>query len=285
MFAVLSAFIVTGSTCSAQTLEEEARNYYQLGNLYYQQGKYRDAQEQYQKALEMLKDKEQILLTRQRDAGASAAQQKPAAIESAKPAPGTERKFAEYLIGEEDVLAIAVWQNEDLNQEAIVRPDGMISFPLIGDIRAAGLSIPQLDLEITERLKEFIKLPEVSISLRKVGGSKVIVLGEISRPGVYNVAGTKTILEAIGQAGGFTPNAVPSSVVLIRGGFKDPKAERINLSKALKGRDVNKQNVVLQATDIVFVPKKFIANLNYFLSQVVEPLAQGVYMHKTIDDW
>jgi hypothetical protein len=70
---------------------------------------------------------------------------------------------------------------------------------------------------------------------------------------------------------------VPSSVVLIRGGFDQPQPQRINLSKALEGREVLRQNVVLQSEDIIFVPKKFIADLNYFLSQILDPISKGAY--------
>jgi polysaccharide export outer membrane protein len=156
-----------------------------------------------------------------------------------------------------------------------VRPDGRVSFPLIGDVQATGLTITELDADITERLKEFIRHPEVSISIRKIGGQRVLILGEVMSPGIYSVKGAKTALEAVGLAGGFTRDSVPSSTVLIRGGFQKPDAKRINLSKALKG-DL-RENASLQPEDILFVPKKFIANLNYFLNQVIGPLAQGAY--------
>jgi len=160
-----------------------------------------------------------------------------------------------------------------------VRPDGKVSFPLIGDVQAVGSTISQLDREITERLKEYVKSPEVSISIKKLGGKKVILLGEVGKAGVYSVTGAHTLLEAIGLAGGFSKDAVPSSVVLIRGGFVHPKPRRLNLSRALAG-DLS-QNIALQSEDIIFVPKKFIADLNYFLSQIIEPLAQGALVYET----
>jgi protein involved in polysaccharide export with SLBB domain len=92
------------------------------------------------------------------------------------------------------------------------------------------------------------------------------------------MSGQKTLLEAIGMAGGFTRDAIASSIVLIRGGLSNPRAERINLSKALKGKDFIKQNIVLQAEDVVFVPKKFIADVSYFLGQIVDPLSKGAYI-------
>jgi len=181
------------------------------------------------------------------------------------------------------VLYIAVWQNPDLTQDVIVRPDGMISFPLIGDVQATGLTITQLDAVVTEKLKEFIKFPEVSVSIKKIGGTRVIILGQITTPGVFSVVGKKSIMEAVGMAGGFTRDAVPSSTILIRGGFNGPSAQRINLSLVFKG-DLSK-NIVLQSQDIIFIPRKFISDVNYFLSQILDPISKGVYANKELSSW
>jgi polysaccharide export outer membrane protein len=257
----------------AQDYKVEARKHYQIGNFYYQQGRYKEAKEEFKKALDLLNKQEEVI----------------SRVEVVQPEivvaqPEAEEPLVEYVIGSGDVLYIFVWQNPDLNQEVIVRPDGMVSFPLVGDIPAVGLTITQFDQELTDRLKEYVKYPEVSISIKKLGGRKVIVLGQVKSPGVYSVTGARTILEAIGLAGGFTRDAVSSSVVLIRGGFQTPQAQRINLSKAIKIGDPN-QNVALESEDIVFVPKKFIANLNYFLSQILDPISKGVYTSKAIMTW
>ncbi|MCM8780982.1 MAG: polysaccharide biosynthesis/export family protein [Candidatus Omnitrophica bacterium] len=252
--------------------KEKAKEHYLRGNIYYQQGKYKEAQEEFQKALEILSQKQEL----QQELQAEVVVEKIAPEQRgvAKP-PEPTRPQLEYVLGEEDILRISVWQNPDLDQEVIVRPDGKVSFPLIGDVVAVGLTITELDQQITERLKEYIRSPEVSISLKKLGGKKVIVLGEVARPGVYSVTGARTVLEAVGLAGGFTKDAVASSVILIRGGFQSPQAQRLNLTKALVGD--TRQNIPLQSEDIIFIPKKFIANINYFLSQVLDPLSKGAY--------
>ena len=265
----LIAISTIGSVYS-QDIKEEAEKHYQIGNFYYQQGRYKEANEEFQKALDLLSQEEvveeELVLPK----------------EEALVLP--EEPSVEYIIGEGDILSISVWQNPDLDQEAIVRPDGRISFSLVGDIQASGLSITQLDNELTERLKEYIKYPEVSISIRKLGGKKVIVLGQVRSPGVYSVSGARTILEAIGLAGGFTEHAISSSVVLIRGGFQTPEAKRINLTRAIDRGDIS-QNISLESEDIVFVPKKFIANLNYFLKQILDPISRGIYTAREIRDW
>jgi polysaccharide biosynthesis/export protein len=280
--------LVTPGLINAADDAEQAKDYYRLGNIYYQQGRYQEAEEQYQKAMDSMKTN---------DLTAAAAQEKhqpvvknqsstlpyqpaPAAVpaQQVKPA-GT----VEYVIGDEDVLYIAVWQNPDLTQDVIVRPDGMISFPLIGDVQATGLTITQLDTVVTDKLKEFIKYPEVSISIRKIGGSRVIILGQVTTPGVYSVSGKRSIMEAVGMAGGFTRDAIPSSTILIRGGFSGPSAQRINLSQVFKG-DLSK-NITLQSQDIIFIPRKFISDLNYFLSQILDPISKGAYTNRELRSW
>ncbi|RJO64476.1 MAG: hypothetical protein C4540_04120 [Candidatus Omnitrophota bacterium] len=278
-------------------LKEEIRQHYESGNSLYEQGKYKEAQEEFDKALQLLGEsrsgaasgatgreitgKKATIESTQKQVIKAGVGKKSAPSQKTAPLEKKAQKRPEYLIGPGDILQISVWQNKDLDQEVIVRPDGKISFPLVGDADAEGFTITELDTMLTEKLKEYVRYPEVSISLRKMGGQKVIVLGEVSSPGVYGVSGTRTALEAVGLAGGFTKDAVPSGAVLIRGGFTSPEAKRVNLSRALKG-DLS-QNLVLTADDIVFIPKKFIANLNYFLNQVLDPISRGVYISKEIN--
>lgn len=245
--------------------QEQAKAHYAKGKSYYAQGRYKEAQEEFKKALALDIDEE----APSSKGTEIAAQKEPETLVKAQKSSG-------YLIGEEDTLYISVWQNKDLDQEVVVRPDGMISFPLVGDIPAAGRAISQVDDELTERLKEYVKYPDVSISVKKLGGKKVMVLGEVFSPGVYTVTGKSTLLEAIALAKGFTSSAVVSSVIVIRGGFKKPKGIRINLNRAIMKADMS-QNIVLRPEDIVYVPKKFIADVNYFVSQLIGPITQGVY--------
>ena len=193
-------------------------------------------------------------------------------------------KIFEYRIGEADVLYIAVWREEDLSQEVIVRPDGKISFLLAGDVPAAGLTFPQLKEELIQRLKSYIRYPVVSVSLKKLGGRKVIVLGAVNHPGVYSVTGKNTILEAISLAGGFTPDAVASSTIHIEGGLQSPKGRKLNLTRAINGADMS-QNVVLEAEDIIYIPRTFIADVSRVLTQILGPISQGVYSSRTLHKW
>jgi polysaccharide biosynthesis/export protein len=269
-----------------QDTKEDAETYYKLGQTYYDQGRYKEAEELFQKSVNILsrvqenKEKQtpQPVKTPVQEARAETPAVRVPALPSAQFA--SQPVKLEYLIGEEDVLHISVWQNQDLDTEAVVRPDGMISVPLVGDITATGLSITQLSRDVTQRLAEFVREPQVSVSIRKIGGKRVIVLGQVVTPGVINVGGAMRVMDAIGMSGGFTRDAVPSSTVVIRGGFDGAKARKLNLSKVFKG-DLA-ENIALQSQDIIFVPRKLISDVNYFLEQVLQPLSQGVYTAKEL---
>jgi polysaccharide export outer membrane protein len=185
----------------------------------------------------------------------------------------------DYIIGPGDTLSVSVWENSDLDKEVIVRPDGKISFPLIDDAVAAGLAIPQLRGVITAKLSEFIRYPQVVVSLRAIGGNKIIVLGEVGHPGVFSLSEQKSVLEAVALAGGFTKDAVLDSVIVIKGGLKNPQAMRVNLTKALIRANM-KENVLLVSQDIVYVPRRFIANLSYFLNQILDPISKGASIYQ-----
>jgi polysaccharide export outer membrane protein len=160
----------------------------------------------------------------------------------------------------------------------------MISFPLAGEVKAGGRTIEALRKELTEELKEFIKYPQVSVTVKSLGGKRVIVLGEVMSPGIYALTGEQTTLEAIGMAKGFTEHAVPSSVMLIQGGVENPQAKRLNLTKALDKADIS-DNVLMGEGDMVYVPRKFIRNANYFATQVLEPLYRAAFIAREVDDF
>lgn len=255
----------------AQGEQKQAQQHYDRGNVYYEEGRYREAEQEYRKALELLKSrKEAAPVTPQAEPVRAPAQ--------------TTSAVAEYTVSVDDELKISVWQNPDLDQEVAVRPDGRISLPLIGDLVAEGLTISRLDEEITGRLSEFVRNPQVSVLIKKMGGSRVVVLGEVNTPGIYNVTRARTVFEAIALAEGPTNHAVLSSVILVRNVLTQPTAQRINLAAIMKGQKLE-QNMTLQPEDLIFVPKRFIANLNYFLGQIVDPVAKGVFVHKSLDEW
>ncbi len=260
-------------------LESSAKYDYYVGQYYYGQGRFNDATYYFERSKDSMEKRASALTE---DMETMEGIETPRAYRRAMRAGSALQ--SEYRVGVEDILYISVWQNEDLNEVLGVRPDGKISVPLIGDVFVAGLTIPEIDEEITNRLKEFIRFPEVSVSLRKLGGSKVIVLGQVRAPGVYMITGEKTILEVIAIAGGFTNDAVSNSIVLVRGGLEKPQARRLNLKKTLRGADF-KDNIPLQSEDIIYVPKTFIADISYVLNQIIDPVSRGALAADIMQKW
>jgi polysaccharide export outer membrane protein len=158
-----------------------------------------------------------------------------------------------YIIGQGDVLEVFVWRNEQLSREILVRPDGMISLPLLQDIRAEGLTVLQLKDEITRRFSEYLENPRVTVIVKQIGSYKVSVLGRVVRPGVYPITGDTTIVEAISMAGGFTEWANKRKITLIRDEAGTKKNYRINYKKIESGKDP-RHNVVLKRGDTIIVP-------------------------------
>lgn len=176
-----------------------------------------------------------------------------AAEKSASPV----KKSAEYLIGPEDVLEISVWKNQDLSRQVTVRPDGMVTLPLLGDIRAAGRAPSALRGEIMERLVEYQKSAEVSVIVQEVNSYRIFILGGVIRPGIYPLKSRTTILQAIAIAGGFNEFASKNKIVLIREkGHGKNKQEKLKIKfgdivNVKKSKD---NNLVLMPGDTIFVP-------------------------------
>ena len=158
-----------------------------------------------------------------------------------------------YIIGLGDMLEIFVWRNEQLSREVLVRPDGKISLPLIQDIQAEGLTVPQLRQEITRKFDEHVNRPRVTIIVSQINSYKVNVLGRVIRPGVYPITGNTTLLEAISMAGGFSEWANKRKITVIthQGGKK--KKIRVNYKKIASGKDPS-QNIILKRGDTIIVP-------------------------------
>ncbi|MBL7196659.1 MAG: polysaccharide biosynthesis/export family protein [Candidatus Omnitrophica bacterium] len=179
-------------------------------------------------------------------------------------------------VPEEEVVSIAMPYKKlgDLSTGAVVRPDGRISLPLIGDVQASGLTLNELKNAITEKLSQYMEGPEVSISMKTFGGKKIIILGEVSSPGVYRPPGNIDVIEAIGLAGGYTEDAILKSVMVVRGDLDNPVAIRLNINNVIKKGDLS-ENIMIQPHDIVYVPKNFIEDINYFLNNILAPLTSA----------
>jgi len=266
LFFLLSTFIVLTICClplfADKASSDEAKEHYRLGNIYYEHGLYAQAQNEFQKALGATSGSSAKAPTN------ATMQKQDSAASMAMPAAS-----GEYLVGVGDTLGITVWENSDLTQDVIVRPDGKISFPLVKEIDAENRTLMQINEDITNHLAEYIKTPNVTVALKQVAGNKVMVLGEVRSPGMYKLEQRKTVLEAIALAGGFTRDAVESSVVIVHGSLKDPKPQRLNLSKAMFGK--TNDSMIIANQTIIYVPRKFIADVNYYITEILGPIAAG----------
>jgi polysaccharide biosynthesis/export protein len=159
-----------------------------------------------------------------------------------------------YIIGPEDVLSILVWKEEALSQTAVVvRTDGKISLPLIDEIQAAGYTPMQLKEMLTEKFKQFVESPIVTVMVREAKSFKVYIGGQVKTPGVYTLVKEITILQIIPLAGGFTDWANQRKILLIRTEGGQEKRFTINYKKIISGQDpIN--NMVLKPGDTIIVP-------------------------------
>jgi polysaccharide export outer membrane protein len=157
-----------------------------------------------------------------------------------------------FRIGPEDVLDVQVWKNDELSRVVPVRPDGMISLPLVNDIRAAGLTAVELRQAVTQRLSEFIPSPEVSVMVREVHSVKVAVLGAVRMPGHYEVKSAATVLELIARAQGLTEFADRGRIVVLRQNGGETTRIPFNYRKVAEGSE--QDNFYVRPGDIIVVP-------------------------------
>jgi polysaccharide export outer membrane protein len=130
----------------------------------------------------------------------------------------TTHSFApsEYVIGVEDVVQVSVWREPELGVTAPVRPDGRITVPVVGEIGAAGRTARQLEAELAGKLAERVSSPVVNVVVKEINASRIFVLGEVAKPGMYPLRGALTVVQALAMAGGMTEFAGKSHILILR---------------------------------------------------------------------
>jgi polysaccharide biosynthesis/export protein len=156
-----------------------------------------------------------------------------------------------YRVGADDELAISVWHEPELSQSVVVRPDGMITLPLLNDIKVIGLSTLELQALLTEKLKTLVNDPQVTIVVKNIRSLKVFLVGSVAKQGMYSLNAGMTVLELITEGGGLGPFAKSNAIYILR--TVDGKRIRIgfNYKKAIQGKG---ENPVLKSGDMVVVP-------------------------------
>lgn len=163
-------------------------------------------------------------------------------------------QVSSFKLGCGDVLEIAVWGDESLTRKVVVRPDGNISFPLVGDIKAAGTTVEQLRTECANKIKEYVPNAPVTVMLQELGSAKIFIVGKVNRPGMYLMDGPYTVLQVLALAGGMTPYAEEDSIKVVRisdGG--EQKYVAFDYVEAVSGKNLDK-NITLMPGDTVLVP-------------------------------
>ena len=186
---------------------------------------------------------------------------------------------SKYTLGPSDVLAISVWNHPDLKEKVTVRPDGWLTYPLIGEVYVSGTNPLELTQAIRQRLSKYVKNPVVSINVLEYRSKKILVIGEVKKPGIYEYEGNMTVFNAIGLAEGYNKHAELKNVLVVRNassGQANPDFQIVNLHRLIHDADVS-GNIRLVPGDIIYVPKNVIGNIgdfmDYFLSRI-QPAAE-----------
>ncbi len=170
-----------------------------------------------------------------------------------------------FVLGPEDELIISVWGNDELTTEMPVRPDGLISYPLIGDLKAQGLTPAQLKDAITTQLRKYITDASVTVVVKRINSINISVAGEVVEPGTYKVNRPITLMHLFSMVKGFTENADLRKSYLLRNG----KKLNINVHALVKDDDFT-QNIWLKPNDLVFIHNNFGLRIN-MMGEVKKP--------------
>lgn len=158
-----------------------------------------------------------------------------------------------YEIGPGDVLEISVWKDDSLSRKIIVPPDGIISFPLIGDINIHSMTVKNLRKKVTQLLSAYIPDATVTVILQEMNSLNAYVIGKVNKPGQYAITLDTTIMQLLANAGGLNPYAAESKIHILRRQNNINVKIGFNYSEILKGINLD-QNIVIKRGDVLVVP-------------------------------
>jgi polysaccharide export outer membrane protein len=187
-------------------------------------------------------------------AGSAAAQSSP----SATPRPATAKAVevsppSDYVIGAEDVVGVLFWRDTDMTADVTVRPDGMITLPLLGDLRAGGLTPDGLRDAVKKEASKIMEDPNVTVVIRTINSRKVFISGQVTNGGVYPLAAPRTVLQLIALAGGLTEYADSKNIRIVRTEQGRTTSLKFNYKDVSRGINLD-QNIQLKPGDTVIVP-------------------------------
>lgn len=195
------------------------------------------------------------------------------------PSPGAEAPLS-YRVGAPDSLTITILPEPAIETGVQVRPDGMITVPLIGELRAGGRTIPEIAAEIEERIARYKRDPHVSVALTEAASTDIVVLGEVHRPASFPLVKETRIVEVIGLVGGTTAFGSDSHIRVIRAVNGETKMLRVDLNAILKG-DMS-TNLLIDAGDFIYVPPTLWARFGYALNTLLFPFQPIMGLARTV---
>jgi len=195
------------------------------------------------------------------------------------PSPAVEAPPS-YRVGAPDSLAISILPEPTIEAQVVVRPDGMITVPLIGEVRVGDRTIPEITAEIEERIARYKRDPKVTVALAAAASTDIVVLGEVGRQGSFPLVKQTRIVEAIGLVGGTTAFSSDGRIRVIRTDGGVTKILRVNLSAIRKG-DLS-TNLMLEPGDFVYVPPTLWARFGYVLNTLLFPFQPIMGMARTM---
>ena len=179
---------------------------------------------------------------------------------AAEPASGPARTPAasvvvapNYVIGPDDVLEISYWREKELSAEVVVRPDGRIALPLIGEVEAIGLTPVELTDRVKSLARELLEFPVLTVAVKQINSRKVVITGEVAKPGRYPLAGPTTVIELIAMAGGLSDFADQKNIGVLRVVDGRRVSFKVNYKKLARLENLD-DNIALLPGDIVVVP-------------------------------
>lgn len=175
-------------------------------------------------------------------------------ITQAKKAPPQKIESDQYRISSGDFLEIVTWKEPDLTKEVVVRIDGMITFPLLGDIEAKGRTPMELKDAIQSRLQDYLKDPLVTVTVKNAESQRFYIIGEVNNTGVHPMNKPLTLLQALALAGGFTEWANKKEILVIRDENGKENVKTINYYDLINEKGLLHRNVWIEANDTIVVP-------------------------------
>mgnify|MGYP000208561111 CR=1 FL=1 len=158
-----------------------------------------------------------------------------------------------YQLNAGDVLFVSVWNEEALQKQLIILPDGMISFPLAGELMAKGKTVTELQTALKDNLAEYLADPVVTVSVNSVSGNTVHIMGKVLQPGNFVMNQTLDVMQALSLAGGLSPYAEENNIIVIRRNGETQEVLAVHYATIKKGKDLS-TNIMLQSGDVIIIP-------------------------------